>query len=247
MNLSIKRKKQNVKVIAHEGLYFIELNGRIPKWQTGFSTIECAKKFISTHPIASATQENIGYSPDDVEFIIDTYGFQAKGNNIWTLRRGDTLFYLTPDEDILRMNADTDGTCELFIGTDSIIERLDRGQDVFSAFMLIDSSDRYKVIECATNSRDMTKNMIRVKSSNLWSYGISIKDARSDKGDVVIQFKGRNGGPGDIYQYFEVPVRLWRRFIVAPSKGHFFWQYLRNNFTYRKLTGDRKTHLKNGV
>ena len=244
---SSTKKQLNYSIVEHEGLYYIELNGKIPKWQTGFSCVYCAKKFADTHPIASATEENIGYSADDVEFIIDNYGFQSQGNNIWTLRQGNTIFYLTPDEEILRMNADTDGTCEMFIGTDSILERLDQGQDIFSNYMIVDSSLRYAVIEAATNSRDLTKNMIRVKSSNLWAYGINIPDAKSTVGEMVIQFKGKNGGPSDIYLYHDVPIKLWRRFIVAPSKGHFFWQYIRNNFLYAKLTGDKRTHLKNGV
>ena len=66
-------------------------------------------------------------------------------------------------------------------------------------------------------------------------------------GDLYMQFKGRNGGPGDIYVYYDVPTALYRRLVAAPSKGHFFWQYLRNNFIYAKLTGDKKTHLKNGI
>ncbi len=238
---------KNYEIIKHKNRYYIELNGKIPRWQVGFATIECAERFVSTHPIASATEENIGYSADDVEWIIDSYGFQPKGNNIWTLREGDTLFYLTPDEHNLRMNADTDGTCEIFIGPDSIIERLEESKSIFSNYMMIDVSDRRAVINCATNSRDLTKNMIRVKSSNLWSYGINIKDNKSTVGDMVIQFKGRNGGPGDIYLYFDVPIKLWRRFITYPSKGSFFWHYIRNVFPYRKLTGDRRTHLKNGI
>ena len=76
---------------------------------------------------------------------------------------------------------------------------------------------------------------------------MDVKQKGDNKGDLVIQFKGNKGGPGDIYMYFDVPIKLWRQFIGAPSKGHFFWVYIRNNFTYRKLTGDKKTKLKNGV
>ena len=165
------------------------------------------------------------------------------------MRNKDTLYYLIPDEYELRMNADTNGTCETFIGVDSILEKLDQisSATIFSNYMFIDSRQRQEVIECATNSRDLTKNMIRVKSSNLWSYGINIPDARSKTGDVVIQFKGKNGGPGDIYLYENVPINLWRRFITYPSKGAFHWKYIRFNFPYRKLTGDKRTHLPNGI
>ena len=65
-----------------------------------------------------------------------------------------------------------------------------------------------------------------LKLSNVKKYG--------DKtGDMFIQFKGRNGGPGEIYQYFDVPISLWRRFVSAPSKGHFFYVNVRSKFKYR--------------
>ena len=66
-------------------------------------------------------------------------------------------------------------------------------------------------------------------------------------GDMLVQFKGPKGGAGDIYLYYDVPVMLYRRWISAPSKGHFFWKYVRNNFSYRKLTGDKKGKLPNAI
>lgn len=235
-------------IIKHGNKFYIELNGSIPKWQTGFATVECAEHFAETHNIHSATDDHIDYSTDDVEFIVDNYKFRPEGD-MWLMRNKDTLYYLIPDEYELRMNADTNGTCETFIGVDSILEKLDQISSaiIFSNYMFIDSSLRQEVIECATNSRDLTKNMIRVKSSNLWSYGINIPDARSKTGDVVIQFKGKNGGPGDIYLYEDVPINVWRRFITYPSKGAFHWKYIRNVYRYRKLTGDKRTHLPNGI
>jgi len=113
------------------------------------------------------------------------------------------------------------------------------------SFVISDYRD--DVIECAVSSRDLTKNMVRVKSSNIWAYNINIRQNGDPTGDVVVQFKGRNGGPDDIYMYFDVPVTLYRRWHTAPSKGHFFWQYIRNNYRYRKLTGDKRTHLPNGI
>ena len=64
---------------------------------------------------------------------------------------------------------------------------------------------------------------------------------------MLVQFKGNNGGPGDIYIYYDVPNKVWRQFVSAPSKGAYFWRYIRNTFTYAKLTGDKRTKLKNGV
>ena len=96
-----------------------------------------------------------------------------------------------------------------------------------------------------TNSRDFADKLIRVKSSNIWSYAFQ---PRNDKiGDMLIQFKNKQGGPADIYMYYNVPSSLWRRFVAAPSKGHFMWEFIRHVFKYSKLTGDKKTKLANGI
>lgn len=99
----------------------------------------------------------------------------------------------------------------------------------------------------AASSRKNSTNLVRVKSSNLWSYGINIKNRGDNTGDLYIQFKGKTGGPGDVYMYYDVPIKLYRRMISAPSKGHFFWEFIRNAFKYSKLTGDKRGKLKNAV
>lgn len=110
------------------------------------------------------------------------------------------------------------------------------------------SSDvRNKAIILAASSRDLTRDMVRVKSSNVWGYNINIRENGDKTGDVYVQFKGNNGGPGDIYVYYDVPVSIYRRWQSAPSKGHYFWQYIRGKFQYSKLTGDKKTKMKGGV
>ena len=62
-----------------------------------------------------------------------------------------------------------------------------------------------------------------------------------------MQFKAKNGGPGDIYIYYNVPIKIWQRLVAASSKGNFFWRFIRNIYTYAKLTGDKKTKLANGI
>lgn len=112
--------------------------------------------------------------------------------------------------------------------------------------MVFTYSSNRSAIFSAINTRDLTKNLVRVKSSNIWSFGINVRQAGDNKGDVICQFKDKNGGAGDIYLYEDVPVQVYRKWISAPSKGHYFWQYIRDNYMYRKLTGDKRTHLKNG-
>lgn len=96
-----------------------------------------------------------------------------------------------------------------------------------------------------TSTQDFVKKLARVKSSNVWSYAFQPK---TDKiGDMLMQFKRKDGGPGDIYIYYDVPSKIWQRLVAAPSKGHAFWELIRNIYTYAKLTGDKRTHLPNGI
>lgn len=109
-----------------------------------------------------------------------------------------------------------------------------------------DTVDR-DIIQAAITSKDITKNLIRVKSSNVWAFNINMKSRKDKTGDVYVQFKSKYGGPGDIYVLYDVPFVIYRKWISAPSKGHFYWKYLRNNFMYSKLTGDKKGKLKNAI
>lgn len=113
--------------------------------------------------------------------------------------------------------------------------------------MCMHPTDRREVITAAISSRDITKNMVRVKSSNIWAYNINVKGNQDRVGDVYVQFKGRKGGPGDVYVYYDVPTKIYQKWHTSPSKGHFFWQYIRGKYTFAKLTGDKRTKQKGGV
>lgn len=105
-------------------------------------------------------------------------------------------------------------------------------------------SSEGSLITASISSRDITRSMIRVKSSNVWSYTINIKNDGDETGDLYIQYKGDTGGKGDIYVYYDVPIRMYKKLITAPSKGHWVWQYLRKNrVPYSKLTGDKRGKL----
>lgn len=111
----------------------------------------------------------------------------------------------------------------------------------------IDCNIRKFAIECAASSRDIVKSLVKVRSSNVWAYNLNIKENGDRTGDLYIQFKNKDGGPGDIYVLYDVPVNLYRKLVTAPSKGHAYWQYFRDNFKYAKLTGDKQTKLANGI
>lgn len=112
--------------------------------------------------------------------------------------------------------------------------------------MFIFNSKQSEYIQCAS-SKDLLDTLVRVKSSNIYSYGMDVDNIEDNVGDVVVQFKGKNGQPDDIYMYFDVPIIVFRRWVSAPSKSRYFWRYIRNNYKYRKLTGDKRTKLPNGI
>lgn len=95
-------------------------------------------------------------------------------------------------------------------------------------------------------SRDITDRMVRCRSSNIWGYAYDNGEGENI-GTLYIQFKNPFGGAGDIYRYYDVPLKVYRRFVSAPSKGHSFWKLLRNKYYYSKLTGDKRGKLKNAV
>lgn len=112
--------------------------------------------------------------------------------------------------------------------------------------MMASPSNRNAIFASIT-SKEITKNMVRAKSSNIWSYAINVRKAGDNTGDMYIQFKGKDGGPDDIYVYYDVPIRIYRRFISGTSKGHMFWKLIRNNYKYSKLTGNKRGVLPNAI
>jgi len=110
-----------------------------------------------------------------------------------------------------------------------------------------DEYDTQYIINCAISTKDLMRSIVRVKSSNVWGYNISTRDKSDKVGNVVVQFKSQTGGPGDVYVYYDVPVLVYRKWHTAPSKGHYFWKYIRNYYKYSKLTGDKRGKLRNAV
>lgn len=204
--------------------------------------------------------------PKDFEHLMNMYGLQYDGHhdgysnsyhNKMTEAESIIHVYINNDRyDVVVTDTTPAGLVSSretnFYDVEDLISYLDLLMsryeiDIISANTICYTSKRQEVILAAISTRDLSKNLVRVKSSNIWAYTINIKDNKAKTGDVLCQFKGKNGGPGDIYIYYDIPIRLWQKWLAAPSKGHFFWQYIRNNFWYAKLTGDKKTYLKNGI
>lgn len=120
------------------------------------------------------------------------------------------------------------------------------GYSVFSNCSFNSISDRQSVM-AAINTKNLANDLVRVRSSNIWSYGLNLRDRKDKTGDLLVQFKGKNGGAGDVYIYYDVPTMVYRRWQSALSKGHYVWVYIRNNFKYSKLTGDKRGKLANAI
>ena len=104
-----------------------------------------------------------------------------------------------------------------------------------------------KITAASWNRQELQRKLIRVAhSSNVWAYAYNLSN-NSDLGTLYIQFKGNKGGPGDLYAYYDVPLRVYKKWITAPSKGHYFWVNIRDVYLYNKLTGDKKGKLRNAV
>lgn len=128
------------------------------------------------------------------------------------------------------------------------MKRIVRNTDLDNIEIIGIFSGEYRTkITAAISTRDMVKHLVRVKSSNIWAYGMNVRNAKDKVGDIIVQFKGRDGGPDDVYLYYDVPVQVYRRWLSAASKGHYLWRYIRGKYKYAKLTGDKKTKMVGGI
>lgn len=70
-----------------------------------------------------------------------------------------------------------------------------------------------------------------VSSSNIDSIGYN-----EDTHTLEVQFKGRKGATGSVYQYSNVPLEVWHSFLRAPSKGGYFASSVKGAFAATKVS-----------
>lgn len=224
-----------------------------PKYSAGFVNITSVENFFDNIDYWKTELKDLGFEQiSDTEWEYDNDGLKIniQYDSYKEKFSIDSNYPTYGDREYLRDSIDWSR-----LNISSIDEVIRQVFDIFDfvdidpimSACICDPKADMQAVTAAISSRDLSKKLQRVKSSNLWSYAFDIKDAKDKFGTMLIQFKGTKGGPGDIYQYFDVPVNLWRRFISAASKGHFFWVYIRNNFQYRKLTGDKRGKLPNAI
>lgn len=237
--------------VGKDGRYSIFKGNTVAKWGIGFQTIQCAENFISNHDYISASDDAIALNLSDIDFIASMYGFSKIAANKWVLNKNCYIKASSASDKsvsaILVKNKQVSSAHE---HAESLIDELDAitGGDIISS-SIIRGTELRSVFAARDrrSAREIAQNLVRVKSSNVWAYGVEIKDNKATKGDVYVQFKGKNGGPGDVYKYYDVSINVWRKFLSYPSKGAFVWKYLRNNFLYSKLTGDKLGKLPNAI
>lgn len=228
--------------------YSIFKDSKIVEWGKECRTVKCAQDLVNSHDFTNATVSTLPISKSDLNFISEFYGVDIDGGKCAPVSYHYSIKASVVSDNRYKVSL-TQGPSVVNSYTDieALLKVLDRitCNDNFSSVIYRGLEFRPIVAAKGSSSRDFRNNLVRVKSSNVWAYGSEMKTNRI--GDVYVQFKGKNGGPGDVYKYYDVPVTLWRKFISATSKGHFVWKYLRNNFMYSKLTGDKRGKLKNAL
>lgn len=189
--------------------------------------VECLD-FLGYNRVGSRSVVNAHYGDSSCRVIAMRYGNDIEITYYGTLGSGRRVVNSVPN---------------LILATERILSKYD--YNIGNSVNISTSSKLY--VKAAINTRNLAKDIIRVKSSNVWGYAFNIKDRRDKMGTLIVQFKAKNGGPGHIYCYYDVPTMTYRRWQSANSKGHYFWEYIRNNFKYSKLTGDKRGVLPNAV
>jgi hypothetical protein len=66
-------------------------------------------------------------------------------------------------------------------------------------------------------------------SSNVYAFAYDASTAR-----LIVQFK-RQGGPGPIYEYLDVPASVYAAMMYAGSYGRFVWRNIKGRYAYRRI------------
>lgn len=242
----------------------------------GFRTLKDAQEWLSMHDWENATvyhieEDDDAYQAYDEEFAeaLKMLGFQKSTDNFYTDGPPVYDMYMTTDSgtdihiQVLAFSDEnhinyyvnnkklpqssvpkpTRNIARTIRNIETVIRKY--GGEIFASSEVITATSQ--AIMAAINTRNLAQDLVKVRSSNVWAYCMNIKNRKDKFGDVLVQFKEAEGGPGDIYIYYDVPVMVWRRWQSALSKGHYFWVYIRDNYKYSKLTGDKRGKLPNAV
>lgn len=252
MSIFASAQTDKVSLIKDKSKFYIRMNNNgdwiYPEWQSdGFDTQEDAEMFLSMHDIDSADPDNIDYAEDELDFLYNLLGFEYNQDADiyeWLDSEKDIGIECDPNNPLDIRVLDANGAENMtYNSIEDMIQAvettiLECHRNVFS---------KRVPVTAAINVKNLASQLFRVKSSNVWAYRLFLRDRHDRTGDLIVQFKHKDGGPGHVYIYYDVPFMVFRNWQATQSKGHYFWKYIRNYYKYSKLTGDKIGKLKNAV
>ena len=253
MNIFASTQTNKVSLIQDkDSRFYVRMNDNgswiYPEWQgDGFDSQEDAEMFLSMCDLESTDCETVYYDPDELDFLYNLLGFEYNQD-------ADIYEWMDTDQDIgIECNPNNpldvtvlDANGSEHMTYDSIDDMIHAVESTILQCHMSVFSKRVPV-KAAINVKNLASQLFRVKSSNVWAYRLFMRDRHDKTGDLLVQFKHKNGGPGDVYIYYDVPFMIFRNWQATQSKGHYFWKHIRNYFKYSKLTGDKIGKLKNAV
>ena len=253
VNIFASPKTDKVSLIQDkDSRFYVRMNDSgnwiYPEWQgDGFQSQADAELFLSMFDLDSSNQVQIYYDKDELEFIYNLLGFTYNEDADiyeWIDTERDIGIECNPDNPLDITVLDSNGSEH--ITYDSINDMI---QAVEATIIKCHQSvfSKRVPVKAAINVKNLASQLFRTKSSNVWAYRLFQRDRHDRTGDLLVQFKHKGGGPGDVYIYYDVPFMVFRNWQATQSKGHYFWKHIRNYYKYSKLTGDKIGKLKNAV
>ena len=78
--------------------------------------------------------------------------------------------------------------------------------------------------------------MIKVESSNIERIGSRDYNIVAMDCTARIEFKGKDGKPGPVYDYPEMTIETWNEFVNSDSKGKFFHRHIKSQYSSVKVS-----------
>ena len=248
----------SISLYEYNNQYYISMldesnNWISPDWCCeGFDSAQDAEEFLSERDWESSDIGNIGFDNDELWDIYDLIGIEYDEDSDSYRYHDESIDIQASCDNPLSVNISEKGKkthryfkslSDMFRAVESAIART--GKHIFRQHSV--SVNYFQKITAAINTKNLASQLQKVSSSNVWAYGLFTRSRKDRYRDLIVQFKAKEGGPGDIYIYYDVPFTLFRRWQATQSKGHFFWKHIRNYFKYSKLTGDKIGKLPNAI
>ena len=248
----------SISLYEYNNQYYISMldesnNWISPDWCCeGFDSAQDAEEFLSERDWESSDIGNIGFDNDElwdiydligIEYDEDSDSYRYHDESIDIQASCDNPLSVNISEKGRKTHRDFKSLSDMFRAVESAIIR--SGKSIFCQKK--SQIQSLQKITAAINTQNLADRLFRVKSSNVWAYRLFMRSRKDKTGDLVVQFKDKNGGGGNVYIYYDVPFTLFRRWQATQSKGHFFWKHIRNYFKYSKLTGDKIGKLPNAI